>query len=154
MVNKQYTPYDDVNAILDILLSDTKETLKEQFIGMYLYGSLSSGDFDPKSSDIDFLIVTEGVLPGKTITALEMLHKRIWASGLKWASKLEGSYIPKDLIRRHARPSTKANSLWTNAAVTGSFSGMSFANMALCWKVPIPRTSLTLSLQMKLGTLL
>ena len=52
MINKQYTPYDDVNVILDILLADTKETLKEQFIGMYLYGSLSSGDFDPKSSEM------------------------------------------------------------------------------------------------------
>jgi hypothetical protein len=29
------------------------------------------------------------------------MHKRIWASGLKWASKLEGSYIPQKSIRRH-----------------------------------------------------
>jgi hypothetical protein len=68
---------------------------------MYLYGSLSSGDFDPKSSDIDFLVVTENILPDEIISALEALHQRIWASGLKWVSKLEGSYIPKDLIRRH-----------------------------------------------------
>ena len=29
------------------------------------------------------------------------MHKRIWKTGLKWASKLEGSYVPKELIRRH-----------------------------------------------------
>ena len=96
-----YTAYDDVNAILDILLNGTKEILKEQFIGMYLYGSLSSGDFDPNSSDIDFVIVTENILADETISALEYLHQRIWASGMKWASKLEGSYIPQNLIRRH-----------------------------------------------------
>lgn len=97
----KHTAYDDVNAILDILLGGAKEILKEQFSGMYLYGSLSSGDFDPQSSDIDFLVVTENILPAETISALEALHRRIWAGGLKWASKLEGAYIPKDLIRRH-----------------------------------------------------
>jgi hypothetical protein len=101
MIKKQYTHYDDVNAILEILLADTKEILKEQFVGMYLYGSLSSGDFDPESSDIDFVAVTESILPDEIISALDALHKNIWASGMKWASKLEGSYIPKDLIRRH-----------------------------------------------------
>ncbi len=101
MKSKPYTPYDDVNIILNILLNGAKEILKEQLVGMYLYGSLSSGDFNPKSSDIDFVVVTESILPDETISALEALHNRIWASGLKWASKLEGSYIPKNLIRRH-----------------------------------------------------
>jgi hypothetical protein len=101
MLHQQYTSHHDVNEILDTLLHGVKEALKDQFVGMYLYGSLSSGDFDPKTSDIDFLVLTEGILADETISALEAMHNRIWASGLKWASKLEGSYIPKDLIRRH-----------------------------------------------------
>jgi hypothetical protein len=100
MSTKQYTPHKDINAILDILLKDVKEILGEQFIGMYLYGSLASGDFDSKSSDIDFVVVTEGILPDDTISKLEDMHKQVWASGLKWAAKLEGAYVPKDLIRR------------------------------------------------------
>jgi predicted nucleotidyltransferase len=67
---------------------------------MYLYGSLASGDFDPKSSDIDFVVVTDDFLSGETISKLEDLHKRIWSNGLKWAAKLEGAYVPKDLIHR------------------------------------------------------
>ena len=51
------TPHQDVNEILDLLLTEAKDVLGNQFVGMYLYGSLSSGDFDPKSSDIDFLII-------------------------------------------------------------------------------------------------
>ncbi|MDP1547300.1 MAG: DUF4111 domain-containing protein, partial [Anaerolineales bacterium] len=31
----------------------------------------------------------------------ESMHKEIWAAPLKWAQKLEGSYLPKSLIRRH-----------------------------------------------------
>jgi len=32
---------------------------------------------------------------------LEAMHKHIWKTGSKWAAKLEGSYVHKDLIRRH-----------------------------------------------------
>src|SRR5687768_72198 len=58
----QYTPYTDVNEILHLLLVNVKEILKDQFLGMYLYGSLSSGDFNPETSDVDFLVVTKEVL--------------------------------------------------------------------------------------------
>ncbi len=97
----QPTPYPDVNEVLDLLLSSTKEILRDQFVGTYLYGSLSSGDFNPESSDIDFLFVTDDLLEEAKIAALEAMHNRIWAAGLKWASKLEGAYVPKELIRRH-----------------------------------------------------
>ncbi|HKI53966.1 MAG TPA: nucleotidyltransferase domain-containing protein, partial [Anaerolineales bacterium] len=101
MLNIQPTPHQDINKILNLLLENIKEILKDQFIGMYLYGSLSSGDFNPKSSDIDFLVVTKDTLPGDIVSELESMHKHIWKTGLKWASKLEGSYVPKELIRCH-----------------------------------------------------
>lgn len=101
-VSKQPSIFPDVNEILKLLLSNTKEILKDQFIGMYLHGSLSSGDFDPDTSDIDFLIVTTSMLSNKTIAELETMHHQMWKSGLKWADKLEGSYIPKREIRRHS----------------------------------------------------
>lgn len=84
-----------------MLHENAKGVLNEQFLGMYLYGSLATGDFNLKSSDIDFLVVTESTLPDNTISKLENMHKQIWASGLKWAAKLEGAYVPKGLIRRH-----------------------------------------------------
>lgn len=95
------TLYPDVNEVLNLLLENAKTILRDQFVGMYLYGSLSSGDFNPKTSDIDFLVVTTNLPSEKAITELEAMHKQIWVSGLKWAGKLEGAYIPKELIRRH-----------------------------------------------------
>jgi len=95
------TPYPDVNEILNLLLTRVQEILDDQFLGMYLYGSLSSGDFHPESSDIDFLFVTNDTLSENKVSELEAMHNRIWGTGLKWASKLEGAYVPKDLIRRH-----------------------------------------------------
>lgn len=98
---KPPTPHPDVNAVLAQLLTSAQAILGQQLTGMYLYGSLSSGDFDPKSSDIDFAVVTEGLLTPETIAALQAMHQAIWASELKWAAKLEGAYLPKSLVRRH-----------------------------------------------------
>lgn len=99
--NKKITPYDDVNEVLNLLLANVKQILKEQFFGMYLYGSLSSGDFNPESSDVDFLVVTTDYLSERTISELETMHNQTWATSLKRAGKLEGAYIPKELIRKH-----------------------------------------------------
>lgn len=73
--------------------------LGENFFGMYLYGSLASGDFDEHSSDIDFVVVTREEIADAIIPKLRALHKEIAKSGLKWANKLEGSYIPRDALR-------------------------------------------------------
>ena len=95
------TKYPEINKILELLLSSATRVLGSQLVGMYLYGSLSGGDFDLETSDIDFLVVTASTLSDKTIAELEFMHHQIWKSGLKWAAKLEGSYIPKRDIRRH-----------------------------------------------------
>lgn len=94
------TPYSDVNAVLDLLLTEVRAVLGDHFVGMYLYGSLSSGDFDLRTSDVDFLVVTDDLLPDSLIEQLEAMHTRIGESGLKFAKKLEGSYIPKAGLRR------------------------------------------------------
>ena len=98
---QNYTPYNDVNQVLNKLLEKVKNTLKEKFLGMYLYGSLSSGGFNPQTSDIDFLVVTTETLSQKTISELEAMHKETWAGSLKRAGKLEGAYVYKELIRKH-----------------------------------------------------
>ena len=78
-----------------------KIALGEHFTGLYLYGSLADGDFDPARSDIDFVVVTEDELPNETIQALEAMHSRLWATGEKWYKKLEGSYIIRTALRRY-----------------------------------------------------
>src|ERR1043166_2945371 len=70
------TPYPDVNEILDKLLSNVREILQDQFIGMYLFGSLANGDFD-KFSDIDVLVVTNNDISDRVFSALQSMHTRI-----------------------------------------------------------------------------
>lgn len=99
--NSYPTPYLDVNSILDRLMASVQAILKDRFVGMYLYGSLANGGFDADGSDIDFLVVTDEELPDVIVTALVEMHARIATLDTKWATELEGSYIPKDALRRH-----------------------------------------------------
>jgi len=94
------TPYPDVNALLQELLSGVETVLGDHFVGMYLYGSLASGDFD-QSSDIDFVVVTDDEIAGDRFLALRAMHARIAASHSRWATELEGSYIPQVALRRY-----------------------------------------------------
>lgn len=100
-ISQPPTPYSDINVVLHRLLTETQSALGENFFGMYLYGSLASGDFDEHSSDIDFVVVTRGEIAEETIPKLRALHERIANSGLKWANKLEGSYMPRDALLRY-----------------------------------------------------
>jgi predicted nucleotidyltransferase len=49
------TPYADVNQLLEQLLSSLQTILGKKLVGLYLYGSLVTGDFDHECSDIDLL---------------------------------------------------------------------------------------------------
>ena len=70
-------------------------------MGLYLYGSLSLGDFDLASSDIDFLAVTTEDLSAEAFEHLGEMHVAIAASGLPFVNRLEGSYIPQKALRRY-----------------------------------------------------
>lgn len=95
------TQYPYVNEVLHTLLSRVKHILGQQFCGLYLYGSLASGDFNPQRSDIDFLVVTNGLLSDETIAQLREMHAQLWGSGDKWAGKLEGAYLPRQLLHKY-----------------------------------------------------
>lgn len=94
------SPYPAVNAVLETLLAEARAALGDRFAGLYLYGSLAAGDFDPARSDIDFLVATHGAPDDATVAALAALHADLATRG-KWAAKLEGAYVPLTMLRRH-----------------------------------------------------
>jgi Aminoglycoside adenylyltransferase, C-terminal domain len=95
----QPTPYQDVNIFLNLLLSNIQSILGDHFIGLYLGGSLALGDFNPHWSDIDFAAVTVDELSPEMIAGLQAMHTSLWATGIKWARRLDGSYVSQQLFR-------------------------------------------------------
>jgi hypothetical protein len=95
------TPYPEINSLLFFLHQRVKAALGKQFVGMYLYGSLASGDFDPASGDIDFVVVTKSEPDADMVEKLRAVHESVAHSGNPWASKLEGSYISRAALCRY-----------------------------------------------------
>jgi hypothetical protein len=93
------TPHNDVNAALEDLSSSIVTALSSSFVGLYLGGSLALGDFDPKKSDIDFICVTAGDLSSEDIAALDKMHNAHWSSNNEWIKRLDGSYVPLQVVR-------------------------------------------------------
>lgn len=97
----QPTPYPAVNRVLHDLLGRIRPILNNHFMGMYLYGSLATGGFEPSRSDIDFVVITAEHLPETTIADLSSIHMALAGKNGKWEKKLEGAYVPQAIIRRH-----------------------------------------------------
>ncbi len=97
------TPYPEVDPLLRTLLSEVRAILGSRFVGMYLDGSLAAGDFDPRTSDIDVVVVTDADLPDAVIAALQAMHARIATSPSRWARELEVAYVARHAIRAPTR---------------------------------------------------
>lgn len=101
--NPAPTPYENVNQVLRTLLAEIESALGQPLTGMYLYGSLALGGYDPASSDIDFWAVTQDALSKSQFDALGAMHARLAASGpLSKPHQLEGCYMPRADLRRFA----------------------------------------------------
>jgi predicted nucleotidyltransferase len=94
------TRYPDVNALLFVLLSGEQAVLGNHLVGMYLFGSLASGDFD-QQSDIDVAIVTDEEIAPEQFARLRTMHERMAEIDSFWATQLEVAYLSLDKLRRY-----------------------------------------------------
>src|SRR6266699_6387481 len=96
------TPYSELNIVLRDLVDSVQAVLSNNFVGAYLQGSFSVGDFD-LHSDVDFIMVIEEELSHEEVLGLQGVHERIYGVDIPWAQHLEGSYFPKGVLRCHSR---------------------------------------------------
>jgi predicted nucleotidyltransferase len=93
------TIYPELNAVLNELVASVQAILNQNFVAAYLQGSFAVGDAD-LNSDVDFLIVVNTFLVPTEISALNAMHRRLFELESHWAQHLEGSYFPKDLLKK------------------------------------------------------
>lgn len=92
----------DVAFLLAALFGGVRDALADNFVGLYLGGSLALGGFDPATSDVDIVIVTERPVSDAEFAALAMLHTRIPPRGNAFGRIYEVSYVDRAALQRFA----------------------------------------------------
>jgi predicted nucleotidyltransferase len=95
----QETPHADIDRLLESLLSRMRRILHEKLVGLYLYGSLTTGDFDPQSSDIDLLAVTSSDISETERDALRAMHLDFARDNPQWDDRIDVQYLSLAALR-------------------------------------------------------
>ena len=106
MQNKP-TPYTNVNAMLEELLSGIQKILGNKLVGLYLYGSLVTGDFDHESSDIDLLAATLTDIDEQEFDALLTMHHDFASEHKEWDGRIEVAYLSITALKTFRSQSSK-----------------------------------------------
>lgn len=94
----QITGYPKIGGLLVRLLHHMQPVLDEDLVGLYLYGSLVAGGFDPEVSDLDVLAVTSSDIDDQQFEALDDMHNAIAAQNPEWEGRIEVQYIAANAL--------------------------------------------------------
>jgi predicted nucleotidyltransferase len=89
----QPTSHPHINDLLTILLAQMQAILKQKLVGLYLYGSLVTGDFDDNASDVDLLAAVSSDIDATEFAALKKMHHDIVLQDGRWDNRLEIAYL-------------------------------------------------------------
>ena len=100
------TTYPDINQIITTLAHGIKDIFNERLVGVYLFGSLSYGDFDLERSDIDLEAVLTKTATIGELAQIKKLHQQISTELPFWSKRLECSYTPLEMLSETMPPTT------------------------------------------------
>lgn len=92
------TPYQEINNILLNFSTELYNALGENLVGLYMFGSLTYGDFALDSSDIDLVVIIRIAVDYHELERIKTLHKQIAEYNKKWSNRLECSYVPIKML--------------------------------------------------------
>jgi predicted nucleotidyltransferase len=93
------TEHSDINDLLSELLREIQAILGERLVGLYLYGSLVTGDFERGVSDFDLLAVTASYLDAGELARLDRMHLDFVARNPEWEDHVEIAYLSVDALK-------------------------------------------------------
>ena len=85
--------------MLKRLLAGVGSALHDNLVGIYLYGSLVTGDFDAQISDIDLVVILKLGLDDAAFASLHALHQQVVFDYPEWDNRLELAYISHEALR-------------------------------------------------------
>jgi hypothetical protein len=92
------TTYPQINVLLDSLLSQMQGVLGEKLVGLYLYGSLVTGDFDQGISDLDLTTALTSDADDVEFDALKGIHVDFVTHHPEWDDRIEVCYVSVDAL--------------------------------------------------------
>ena len=98
MLDTKATPYSDINKIIVSLSQGISKIFNKDLVGIYLFGSLSYGDFNQESSDIDMVTILKNPTTELELEKIKELHKQIEELYPDWAKRIENSYTPQSML--------------------------------------------------------
>ncbi|MDQ5867841.1 MAG: nucleotidyltransferase domain-containing protein, partial [Chloroflexota bacterium] len=97
----QWTQYANINELLADLREGIRRILAGRLVGVYLYGSLVTGDFDMGASDIDLLAVTSSDIDSSEFEQLDRMHLDFISRNKEWEHRLEIAYLSVDALKTY-----------------------------------------------------
>ncbi|MFL5627372.1 MAG: aminoglycoside adenylyltransferase domain-containing protein [Ktedonobacteraceae bacterium] len=94
------TPYADINELLDLFLARIQSILGKKLIGLYVFGSLVTGDFDYASSDIDLIAAISADLDEKEFESIKTMHDDIALNNKQWDDRIEVGYLSVENLKK------------------------------------------------------
>lgn len=88
-----------VDALLQQLCAGIHAILGDRLVGIYLYGSLVTGDFDPTVSDVDLVAVVTSELTAAEFAQLDRLHTAAAVAQPAWHDRIEIAYLSTAALR-------------------------------------------------------
>ena len=79
----------EIEALLGRLTDEIQHNSNDSLVGLYVYGSLVTGDFDKDRSDIDLLAVVDSDVDGDTFDRLDRMHARCVEYHPGWEDRIE-----------------------------------------------------------------
>jgi hypothetical protein len=84
-----------ISEFLATASSAWRSVLGRNLAGVYVYGSLSTGAFNPRTSDIDVLVATRSLTDDAADERIaELHHAMLGWGGERWADRLEVVFVP------------------------------------------------------------
>ena len=99
----ELTPYRGLDEVLVDYANTSRAGLGNNFVGLYLLGSLAIGDFD-LTSDVDFVIVTNSELSNGEVELVQSAHTKLIAGDSRWVRHLEYSIFPLQKLSEKSSP--------------------------------------------------
>mgnify|MGYP002076914063 CR=1 FL=1 len=83
-----------IGSLVQELSDKILESLNEELLGLYIFGSLIMGDFEPDRSDLDLLTIVEHDINEQRLDNLRKMHTEFIEKYPQWDHRIEVAYVP------------------------------------------------------------